>query len=499
MQGNRRVGFFLGIALFLIIMVLPVPAGMNSAAWRVVAITALMAVFWITEAIPMAATALIPVACYPILGIADSPAVTASYGNTIIYLLMGGFFIAVTMERWNLHRRIAFNAIRLTGTTPAKMILGFAIATLCLSMWVSNTATAIMMIPIGIAVISSLTGQTTDPDQQRKEANFSKALMLMIAYASTIGGITTLIATPANAIAAGMLQNAYGLNITFLQWMMVGTPLGIVMTGFVYLLLTRVLFNSGDLQLMGGADVIEEEYSRLGAITVPEKRVLVVAGLMVLGWVFRGFINFDALGLGMITDTQVSMAGTLLLFLTPAEKGETLLDWNTAVKIPWNICLLLGGGFAIATAFERTGLARWISENLASIEGLTLFSVVLISTAVVCNLTEIASNTAIATLFIPIMGATAIALGIHPFATIIAICFSSSMCFMMPVATPPNAIAYGSGYVSIRDMVITGMFMDVATIIMVVVAVLWWLPLVWGVDLGLTPASVLEFISSMPR
>ncbi|MCL2249845.1 MAG: DASS family sodium-coupled anion symporter [Oscillospiraceae bacterium] len=489
---RNKIGFFLGIGLFIAILLIPAPEGLGVPAWRVVAITTMMAVFWITEALPMAGTALIPIVMFPVFGIMDSGSVTVSYGSNVIFLFMGGFFLAVTMEKWNLHRRIALKIIQLTGTSPPKMILGFAIATFLLSMWVSNTATAVMMVPIGIAVVKSLTGTAKDAAQVKKELNFGKSLMLMIAYTCTIGGVTTIIATPANAIAVGILYSSFGLTVTFFQWMMVGLPLGIVMLVLVYLLLTRVLFRTGDLELMGGKAIIEEEYEKLGPMTKQEKRVLIIGGLMVVSWISRGFINLDALD--MITDTQIAIGGTLLLFTVPAKKGERILDWNTAWKIPWGIVLLFGGGIAIATAFERTGLAQWISENVANIEGLTLFTTVLIATAVVCSLTEIASNTAIATLFIPIMGASAIALGIHPFATVIAVCLASSMCFMMPVATPPNAIAFASGHMNIKDMITAGVILNFCTIALVVVTILFWLPLVWGVDLGITPQSVLDFI-----
>jgi sodium-dependent dicarboxylate transporter 2/3/5 len=398
------------------------------------------------------------------------------------------------MEKWNLHRRIALNIIKLTGTTPSTMILGFFIATLLLSMWVSNTACAVMMVPIAIAVAKSLTGKTTDPGQIKKESNFSKSLLLTVAYASTIGGITTIIATPANGIAVSMLRREYGLNVTFLQWMLIGVPLALVMSAFVWFMLTKVLFRTGDLKLLGGRDVIEDEHKKLGPMSRGEKSVLAVAGLMVFCWITRGFINVPALE--MVTDTQIAIAGTLLLFLLPARKGEKLLDWQTAVKIPWGICLLFGGGIAIAAAFRDTGLAVWISGNLASISGMTLFTAVLISTAVVCCLTEITSNTAIASLFIPIMGATAIALGVHPYATVMAICFSSSMCFAMPVATPPNAIAYASGYIKIKDMAYAGLILNFVTILMVFSAIIWLLPIVWGVDLGTVPQSVLDYMNN---
>jgi len=493
MLVKNKVGFFVGIALFAVVLFIPVPYGMSVYAWRTVAVTVLMAVFWISEALPIAATALVPIVFFPVLGVMESGAVTVSYGANVIFLFMGGFFLAVTMEKWNLHRRIALKTIQLTGTSPPKMIFGFAVATFLLSMWVSNTATAVMMVPIGVAVITSLTGGSSDPVQMKKETNFSKSLMLMIAYTSTIGGVTTIIATPANAIAVGILYSTFGVTVTFFEWMLIGLPFGVVMLLLVYFLLTKIMFRTGDLELMGGKSIIEAEYNKLGVMSSPEKRVLIIGALMVGSWIVRGFINIEALDL--VTDTQIAIAGTLLLFLVPAKRGERILDWNTALKIPWGICLLFGGGIAIATAFEQTGLAYWVSENVSNIEGLTLFTMVLIATAVVRSLTEFVSNTATATLFIPIMGASAIALGLHPFATIIAVCLASSMCFMMPVATPPNAIAFSSGHMKIKDMIVAGFILSFFVIALIVAVVLYWLPLVWGVDLGVTPQSVLDFIA----
>ncbi|MCL2563370.1 MAG: DASS family sodium-coupled anion symporter [Oscillospiraceae bacterium] len=492
-MNGKQIGFILGGGLFVALLLIPPPAELSIEAWRLVAVTVVMAIFWITEALPMGATSLIPIVAYPLLGILPSPEVTASYGDNVIFLFMGGFFLAVTMEKWNLHRRIALNTIKLTGTTPSKIILGFAVATLFISMWVSNTATAVMMIPIGAAVSKSLTGNSTDPAVQKKERNFTRSLMLMIAYSATIGGITTIIATPANAIAVAQLREVFGLEISFFQWMLVGVPLAIVMLLIVWLMLTRVIFRTGDLRLAGGAaTAITDELQKLGPTKRPEKLLLAVASFMVFGWIFRGFIDIPIIN--RITDTQISMLGALLLFTIPSGTGDRLLDWKTGLKIPWGICLLFGGGLAIATAFRTTGLADWVGSLLANMDGLTLFTAVLIGTAMVCCLTEIASNTAIASLFIPIMSAFAIALAIHPFALIMAICLASSMCFAMPAATPPNAIAIGSGFVKIKDMAKSGWILNFVTIVMVVAAIMFWLPLVWQVDIGVMPQAVWEFL-----
>ncbi|MCL2204125.1 MAG: DASS family sodium-coupled anion symporter [Defluviitaleaceae bacterium] len=492
---EKKIGFILGGALFLLFLAVPPPEGLSVEAWRLVAVTVLMAVFWVTEALPMGVTSLLPIVLYPVFGILPSGAVTSAYGDNIIFLFMGGFFLAVTMEKWNLHRRIALNTVRLTGTTPSKIILGFAFATLFISMWVSNTATAVMMIPIGIAVAKSLTGTATDPATQKKESNFTRSLMLMIAYAATIGGITTIIATPANALAVAELQREFGLEVSFFQWMLVGVPLAIVMVLIVWLILTRLLFRTGDLKLAGGeTDVIKDELDKLGPTKLPEKLLLAVAGFMVLGWISRGFVQDFIPFVARITDTQISIFGAILLFMIPTGTGDRLLDWKTGLKIPWGILLLFGGGLSIALAFSATGLAGWIGGALSGMEGLSFFMVILISTAIVCCLTEVTSNTAIAALFIPIMSAFAVALDIHPFAMVMAVCLASSMCFAMPAATPPNAIAIGSGFVKIKDMAKSGWILNFVTIAMVVVAILLWLPLVWGVDIRTMPQQVLEFI-----
>ncbi|MCL2171544.1 MAG: DASS family sodium-coupled anion symporter [Defluviitaleaceae bacterium] len=496
-MNEKRIGFIIGGLVFFGLLLIPAPGGLSAEAWRLVAVTGLMAVFWVTEALPMGATSLIPIVAYPLLGILPSGEVTANYGQNVIFLFMGGFFLAVTMEKWNLHRRIALSVVRLTGTTPSRVILGFAVATVIIGMWVSNTATAVMMIPIGIAVSKSLTGNATDPDTQKKESNFSRSLMLMIAYAATISAVTTIIATPANAIAVSALYEMFGLEVSFFQWMVVGVPLGAFMLIIVWLILTKLLFRTGNLVLAGGAkDTIAQELAKLGPMKIQEKLLLAVAGLMVLGWITRGFISTDAFPfMAMVTDTQISIFGALLLFIIPAGSGGQLLDWKSALNIPWGIILLFGGGLAIASAFTATGLAEWIGASLSEIEGLTLFTAVLIGTAVVRLLTEVTSNTAVAALFIPIMSAFAIALEIHPFAMVMTVCFASSMCFAMPAATPPNAIAIGSGFVKPKDMAKAGWPLNFITTAILIFAIMIWLPLVWQVDISAMPQAVIDFLA----
>lgn len=490
---TKKVGLLLGPAVFIALIAVDAPEGMAPEAMKVAAVTALMAIWWITEAIPIPATALLPILLYPALGVMKSAAATAPYANPTIYLFIGGFFIAVTMERWNLHRRIALYTIRLVGSSPAMMTLGFMLSTALISMWVSNTATAMMMVPIGLAVITQVTGHTSKQmligAGGKREMNFGKGLMLGIAYAASVGGIATIIGTPPNTIMVGMMNTMYGVKIDFAQWMMFGLPLSMVMMSITWLLLTKVLFPTGDLKLSEGRDVIIHEIKRLGKISYQEKVVLCVFILIATCWVMGSFVKIS-----FVDDTTVAMMGTLLLFIIPSnlKKGEFILDWKTAVKIPWDIMLLFGGGFAIAAGFEKTGLAKWLSLQLTSLEGTSVLIFVLVATLLVVFLTEITSNTATATLLVPIMGSAAVAMGVHPFATIISACVGASFAFMLPVATPPNAVVFGSGAIRIADMMKAGIWLNIVGTIVIVLFTVYLLPIIWGVDLSVVPEWALK-------
>lgn len=485
---GRKIGLFLGPALFIIMLMIGPAEGMKPEAMKVAALTVLMAVWWISEAVPIPATSLLPIVMYPILGITTTKATTASYANPIIYLFMGGFFIAVAMQKYNLHKRIALHVIKMVGSSPSLMILGFMIATGFLSMWVSNTATAMMMVPIGLAVISQVTGHTSEQmlagSGGKTEMNFAKSLMLAIAYSASIGGIATIIGTPPNAIMVGMMEKMYGVKINFAQWMMFGLPLSIVMMAAVWFLLTKVMFNTGEMKLASGGEVIKKDIDEMGKMTREEKSVLFVFVLAACSWVINGFIKKSP-----VDDTMIAIGAALLLFIIPTnfKKGQFILDWKTAVKIPWGIVLLFGAGFAVAEGFTKTDLAMWISMRLTSLEGASVLLFVTIAAVLVVFLTEITSNTAIATLLVPIMGSAAVAMGIHPFATIISSCLSASFAFMLPVATPPNAVVFGSGAIKIIDMVKAGIWLNIIGAILIVLFTVYVLPIIWGVDLSVVP------------
>jgi len=405
------------------------------------------------------------------------------------------------MERWNLHRRVALYTIKAIGTSPAKMTLGFMLATAFLSMWVSNTATAMMMVPIGLAVIQQATGYTSDHLRDSSgnigaEFNFGRGLMLGIAYAASIGGVATIIGTPPNTVMAGMVEKMFGVTIGFGQWMMFGVPLSAITLAIAWFLLTKVLFSTGDMELAGGAKIIEEEVKKLGPMTSEEKKIVIVGCFMAAFWLGRGFMAKSSLILGVmphfkyVADATIGILGALILFCIPTnfKKGEFLLDWKTAVKIPWDVVLLFGGGLAIANGFAKTGLAAFIAAQLGALEGTSILIFVGVVVLITIFLTEITSNTATATLLVPIMGSAAIAMGVHPFATIVAACVAASYAFMLPVATPPNAVVFGSGCVTIKQMAKAGVWLNIIGTILITGFVVYILPALWGVDLTTVPS-----------
>ncbi len=498
--GTRpRIGLFLGIALFFLILFLPTPEGLSPEGKYVGAIALLMAVWWISEALPIAAIALIPIALFPTFGIMTSQEVTNQYADHIIYLFMGGFLIAVTMERWELHKRVALNIIRMVGTGPSQIVLGFMIASALLSMWISNTATAMMMVPIGLAVIKQVSEiidqqQMQHIDTRPEHFRFAIALMLGIAYACSIGGVGTIIGTPPNTVLVGVVESSFGQTITFAQWMAFGIPFVVVMLGLCWIYLVRVAFPPELSTLPGGKEFIQREVDQLGKMTKEEFRVAIVFACVALAWILRGFIDIEALD--KVHDSTIAIAGALVLFGMPSDfkKGVFLLDWNTAVKIPWGIIILFGGGLALAHGFSTSGLAEWIAQSLTVLEGVhilvMLFGVILLTVM----LTEITSNTATATMLMPILSSMAVAMMIHPYALMVSAALAASFAFMLPVATPPNAVVFGSSFITIPQMAKAGIWMNLISVFIITIMTFILLPLIWGIDLTALPDWVSQLI-----
>lgn len=484
------IGLILGPLFFILTLLFFQPEGLSTEARGVLASTLWVATWWITEAIPIPATSLLPLVLFPISGALDIKTTASSYGDETIFLFMGGFIIALSMEKWNLHRRIALSIISAVGTNTDRIVLGFMVATGFLSMWISNSATAMMMIPIGLAIIKQVSdGLKDDPtiDTSPKGFAFGKALMLGIAYSASIGGIATLIGTPPNTLLAGAINKMYGIELSFAKWMMFGVPFAWIFLFITWFYLVKFAYPSKLKTLPGGREVIIEQKRALGKASIEEILVMIIFGLAAFAWITRSFFlkNF----IPGITDGLIAIFFAVVLFVIPSinRKGDRLMDWNTAVKLPWGILLLFGGGLAIASGFVSTGLSEWVGTQLMGLDGVSVLLMIFLVAFIVLVLTEITSNTATASMMFPIMAALAVALGMHPYALMVAAAVSASSAFMLPVATPPNAAVFGSGYLKITDMMRAGFALNIFAIFLITVSIYYWLPLVWGLDLQSIP------------
>ncbi|MEW5807643.1 MAG: DASS family sodium-coupled anion symporter [Acidobacteriota bacterium] len=477
---RKVLGFSIGIVIFAAMLLLPAPHGMTEEAKRTAAIALLMATFWIAEALPIAVTSLIPIAAFPLFSILDGAQVTKNYGDQNIYLFLGGFFIALAMERWNLHRRIALNIIKVMGLAERRIVLGFMCASALISMFISNTATTVMMLPVAISVVRAV--QNEHDASARSKTNsmegFGTALMLGVAYSASIGGIGTLIGTAPNIILAGAVRELFpGLpEITFSKWLFYGIPLVLVFIPLVWLYLTLLLFPPGKNVGMNML-VLKDEIAKLGKITKNELLVLIVFVMAVVMWVTRSDISIGSMTLKgwesilgvekYVHDSTVSIFAAVLLFMLPAGKGEHILSWEEAKKIPWGVLLLFGGGFALAEAFQTSGLSAWIGESMACMKGLPLILIVVAVITIVIFLTELTSNTALTVTMMPIMASLSSAIGVHPFVIMIPTAIAASCAFMLPVATPPNAIVFSSGYITIPQMAKAGFLLNITGIVLI--------------------------------
>lgn len=479
MTPKHRVGLLAGVAVFLAVLAAPPPAGLVPAGWRTAGVAILMAIWWLTEAVPIPATALLPIVLLPLVGAGSVTEVAAPYANPIIFLFLGGFLIALSMERWELHRRVALNILSRVGGRPRAILAGFMAATAFLSMWVSNSAVALMMLPIGISVVGYV--EPAAGDGEGGAQGFALALMLGIAYASSIGGMGTLVGTPPNAFLAGFIDESYGIQIGFAEWMKLGLPLVLLSLPPVYAVLARRVSGAppGDRERARAG--IAAELEALGPTTSAEKRVALVFGLAAGLWIFRPLLETRVPGL---SDAGIAIACGLLLFLLPAERGKPgVLDWEWAERLPWGVLILFGGGLSLAAAIDRTGLNAWLGGAAAGLADWPPWLFVALVTALVVMLTELTSNTATAAAFLPILGAVALEIGWDPRLLCVPAALAASSAFMLPIATPPNAIVYGSGRVTIPQMARAGMWANVIMTVLITGLALLLLPWAFGVPI----------------
>ena len=486
---RKKIGLVMG-PLFFVLCLLLVPASESFTLpmRNAFASTGWIAIWWLTEAIPIPATSILPLLLFPLTGVMEFTDTATGYADSIVFLFLGGFIIAAAMQRWNLHRRIALGIVKTMGTQPKRLVFGFMLATGFLSMWISNTATSMMLMPVGLAVILQVARlikeQNLNIEIEAGKFSFGSALMLGIAYSASVGGLGTLIGTPPNAIFASVAESSLEINISFLDWMIFAFPLAIVFIIVVWYYLVKY-FKLDDIKgLAAGKEVIDEEIKQLGPMKAEEKKVLIVFSLVALGWITRGLFLEGALP--ALNDSMIALAGAAILFVLPAnlKKGIFILDWESAVKIPWGILLLFGGGIAIAGSFEESGLTEWLGQQLAALQHTPPLLVIFGIFGLVVFLSNVTSNTGTVSMILPVMIAMAGAMAIHPMGFMIVATAAASFAFILPVATPPNAVIFSSGYVPIEKMARAGLGITLITIALLPLILYLWLPFTWGISLN---------------
>ena len=476
MINKKNIGLFLGPIVFFIVKIFYNPVDLSEQGLSILASTLWVAIWWITEAVPIYVTALIPIILFPLSGGLELKQTTAAYGHKFVFLFVGGFILAIAIEKWKLHKRIALNIISLVGTKKSNIILGFMIATAFLSMWISNTATAVMILPVGLAIISQL----KDNPKTIKNENlvFGKTLMLAIAYSASIGGMATLIGTPPNLVLAGVIKTSYNIEINFLQWMSFGLPISILLLFICWKYLTSIAYKFDDQNFDSGLNEINDQLKSLGKISYEEKSVMIVFIGTALAWITQSFIIKKYIP--EIDDTIIAIIAAVILFILPNKEGShKLLSWDDAVKLPWGILLLFGGGMALAKGFDTSGLAIWIGSQMSFFNAIPLLALLCLLVAMVNFLTEITSNLATTAMLLPVLVALAETIGVNPYYLLVGATVAASCAFMLPVATPPNAVVFGSKILKIDDMIKKGFWMNLISIFILTAAVYWVLPIIW--------------------
>ncbi|WP_299896198.1 DASS family sodium-coupled anion symporter [uncultured Aquimarina sp.] len=473
----KKVGLFAGPLLFLVLVNLPFVM-VSEIADKVISVAVWMIIWWITEAVSISVTALIPLVLFPLVGILDIKTVSQSYGSHIVFLFFGGFVMALALEKVNLHKRIALSIIKITGTSPNRVILGFMIATAFLSMWISNTACTVVMLPIALSVIQLL---INDEDGFTKnDRNFALSIMLGIAFSANVGGVATIIGTPPNSVLVGFLETEYQIEISFLNWMLLAFPFSVMMIGVIYFVIVKWIYPNRISGFTASRNVIDEELKKLGKITKIERRVLTIFSVVIFLWITRTTINNFFPGLNL-SDTGISMMGAFALFVIPFKlnKGEFTLDWKDTQKLPWGILILFGGGLALASGLSHAGLIELVADNIAANKGLSLLIVALLLIVFMLFMTELMSNVALVSIFVPVVAGIALGLKISMLHLLIPVTMASSCAFMLPMATPPNAIVFASGYVKVSEMVKVGVILNIISVLLLLLLFKFYVSLIF--------------------
>jgi solute carrier family 13 (sodium-dependent dicarboxylate transporter), member 2/3/5 len=485
--AGRGLGPLLGVAVYLALAGGDDP--LSAAGRWTAALAVTMAVLWITEALPLPVTSLLPILFFPLAGVSTVFETTSAYANEVIFLFMGGFILALGMEKWGLHRRIALRVLSLAGTRPTTLVAGFMAASAFLSMWINNTSTTVMMLPIALSILRLVEKRVRDEEGDggaAKWQGFGVALMLAVAYAASIGSVSTLIGTPPNLLLRGFVQRTYGIELGFGTWMLACLPLSLLLLGITWFLLTRLMIKDRTVEVPGGKQLVAHELASLGPMGRGEKLVLVVFVGTALCWVLREpatvWLSPWAPFLSRLTDPGIAMAAGLLLFALPVDprQGRFVMDWETAERLPWGVLLLFGGGLTLAGAIQRNGVDAWLGNKLALLGALPLWALALMVVTAVVFLTELTSNTAVTATFLPVLGGVATALEQPPLVLLLPAAVAASCAFMMPVATPPNAIVFASGYVTIHQMARIGFWLNLVSVALITLFAFSTARLLWG-------------------
>ena len=477
---HQRIGLFLGPFMAVGMTFMDIPEGMSAVAFKVAIMGILMAIWWATEAVPIAVTAMLPLVLFPLFGVSSIQDAATPFANKVIYLFLGGFIVAFAMQRWNLHKRIALTILQYVGGDGKSLVAGFMFVSAALSMWVMNTSTTMMLLPIAISVITVI-NSTNKHISDRESEDFQYSILLGIAYASTIGGMSTLVGTAPNAMMAAFLFETYEIQVNFSEWMLIGVPLSFVMVPLAWLSLTKWVFHVNFKTNHSGQESLRIMKNDLGVISKPEIRVGIVFLIMALAWILRPLLIKISF-LSGLDDSSIAMAGAILLFIIPSgDKGDPLLlRWEHLSNLPWSILILFGGGLSLATAVSNSGLAGWIGSNLSSVGSLPLPLLVMSIAVMIIFLTELTSNIATTATFLPVIGAIAIEMGINPIILAAPVTLAASCAFMLPVATPPNAIVFGSGLLRIPRMIRAGIALNIIGIIIVTTLSITLVPYILG-------------------